>query len=262
MIYSIIPTHWIFCASLVNTWVDVTELITPKCRIYASVNQVSIGSDNGLSSIRHQSIIWTNAEKLSIGPLVTNYSEILTKNQHFLFTKMNLKRSSKKRLPFLSRVRCVKWAVDMALSRVARHFFKHRKLCRSKFIFALLVVLDNEFQCFCHKITINILIVKYCCWSYQYCPNFQALLVNMMHPLTHNGCVCMSKWGRFLYNLGLLICNNDVFLLGGGHSSSSFSLILNGWVGLWVGIQSAEEWVADTSGLESWPHHEKTTCHI
>ena len=30
---------------------------SPYCRIYASVDQVSIGSDNGLSPIRHQAII-------------------------------------------------------------------------------------------------------------------------------------------------------------------------------------------------------------
>ena len=43
------------------------------------MNQVSIGSDNGLSPIRRQAIIWTNAGLLSIGPLETNFSEILIK---------------------------------------------------------------------------------------------------------------------------------------------------------------------------------------
>ena len=33
------------------------QLISPLCCIYASVNQVSIGSDNGLSPIWHQAII-------------------------------------------------------------------------------------------------------------------------------------------------------------------------------------------------------------
>ena len=48
--------------------------------IYASVNWVSIGSDNGLWSIRHQAIIWTNAGLLSIG---TIFSEISVKIQIF-----------------------------------------------------------------------------------------------------------------------------------------------------------------------------------
>ena len=56
---------------------------TPPCRIYASLNPVSIGSDNGLSSIRHQAIIQTKAGLLSIGPLATNFSEILIKIQKF-----------------------------------------------------------------------------------------------------------------------------------------------------------------------------------
>ena len=37
------------------------------CRIYASENGISIGSDNGLSPIRRQAIIQTNAVLLSIG---------------------------------------------------------------------------------------------------------------------------------------------------------------------------------------------------
>ena len=42
------------------------------------VNWVSIGSDNGLSPDRHQAIILTNARILLIGPLGTNFNEILT----------------------------------------------------------------------------------------------------------------------------------------------------------------------------------------
>ena len=55
------------------------------------MNWVNIGSDNGLTPIRCQAIIWTNAGLLSIGPLGTNLSEILIKIQNFLFTKMRLK---------------------------------------------------------------------------------------------------------------------------------------------------------------------------
>ena len=36
--------------------------------MYASDNLVSIGSDTGLSPIRRQAIIWTNAWLLSIRP--------------------------------------------------------------------------------------------------------------------------------------------------------------------------------------------------
>ena len=42
-----------------------------------------IGSDNGLSPERRQAIIWTNAGILLIGPLGTNFNEILIENQTF-----------------------------------------------------------------------------------------------------------------------------------------------------------------------------------
>ena len=77
------------------------ELIAHECRIYVPVNQVSMGSGNGLSPIGRQAIIWTSAGLLSIGPLVTNFSEILIKIQIFSFTKMHLKISSAKRRPFV-----------------------------------------------------------------------------------------------------------------------------------------------------------------
>ena len=64
------------------------------------MNQVSIGSDNGLPPIWRQAIIWTNAGLLSMGPLGTNFSEILIKIQNFSFTKMHLKIMSSKRQPF------------------------------------------------------------------------------------------------------------------------------------------------------------------
>ena len=58
---------------------------TPQCRIYASVNWVSVGSDNGLSLVRRQAITWTNAGSLSIEPLGTNFSEIrIEKKQLFM----------------------------------------------------------------------------------------------------------------------------------------------------------------------------------
>ena len=74
----------------------------PKCSIYATVSWVSIGSDNGFSPVRRQAIIWTNAGLLSIGPLGTNFSEILIKIQNFPITKMHLEISSAKRRPFCS----------------------------------------------------------------------------------------------------------------------------------------------------------------
>ena len=55
---------------------------------------INIGSDNGLSPGRRQAIIWTNAGILLIGPLGTNFREILVGIQTFSFRKMHLKMSS------------------------------------------------------------------------------------------------------------------------------------------------------------------------
>ena len=38
----------------------------PSCRIYASVNWVSIGSDNSFSPVRRQAITWTNADLMQL----------------------------------------------------------------------------------------------------------------------------------------------------------------------------------------------------
>ena len=61
---------------------------------------ISNGSDNGLSPIRRQIIIQTNAGLLSIVPLGTNFIEILIKIQSFVFPKMHLNILSAKWRPF------------------------------------------------------------------------------------------------------------------------------------------------------------------
>ena len=60
----------------------------------------NIGSDNGLSPGRRQAIIWTNTGILLIGPLGTNFNEILIKIPTFSCTKMYLKISCAKWRPF------------------------------------------------------------------------------------------------------------------------------------------------------------------
>ena len=62
--------------------------------------QTILGSDDGLSPDRRQAIIWTIAGILLIGPLGTNFSEILIEILTFSFKKMRLKVSSAKRRPF------------------------------------------------------------------------------------------------------------------------------------------------------------------
>ena len=59
-----------------------------------------IGSDNGLSPGRRQAITWTNVGILLIGPLGTNFSEMLIEIHTFSFKKIHLKMSSGKWWPF------------------------------------------------------------------------------------------------------------------------------------------------------------------
>ena len=79
-------------ANALTHWGRVTHICVSKLTI--------IGSDNGLSPDRRQAIIWTNAGLLLIGPLGTNFSEILIEILTFSFKKMRLKVSSAKRRPF------------------------------------------------------------------------------------------------------------------------------------------------------------------
>ena len=83
---------------------------------------IIIGSDNGLSPDRRQAIIWTNAGLFLIGPLGTNFSEILIEILTFSFKKMHLKVSSAKWRPFC-----------LGLNVLRSHFVaRHVKACRRR----------------------------------------------------------------------------------------------------------------------------------
>ena len=72
-------------------WGWVTHICDSKLTI--------IGSDNGLLPGRRQAIIWTNAGILLIGPLGTNFNEILLEIHIISFKKIHLKMSSGKWRP-------------------------------------------------------------------------------------------------------------------------------------------------------------------
>ena len=85
---SIGPSRIKFSEVFLTHWGRVKHICVGKLTI--------IGSDNGLSPERRQAIIWTNAGILLIGPLGTNFSEILIKIQTFSLKKIHLKMSSAK----------------------------------------------------------------------------------------------------------------------------------------------------------------------
>ena len=84
-------TPTVMPASFVTHWGRVTHICISKLTI--------AGSHNGLSPGRRQAIIWTNAGILLIGPLGTNFSEILSEIRTFSFKKIHLKTSSGKWRP-------------------------------------------------------------------------------------------------------------------------------------------------------------------
>ena len=81
---------------MLTHWARVTHIYVGKVFI--------IGSDNGLSPGRRQAIIWINVGILLIGPVGTNFSEILIEINTFPFKKMHL--SSGKWLSFVSASMC------------------------------------------------------------------------------------------------------------------------------------------------------------
>ena len=79
-------TQWMLDKQTYFCVVIAVTAIAPWCHIYASVNRVSIDSDDGLSPIRRQAIIYTNTGLLFIGPLgiIFNEISIKIKNKNFI----------------------------------------------------------------------------------------------------------------------------------------------------------------------------------
>ena len=74
---------------------------------YICVGKLTIiGSDNGLSPGRRQAIIWTNAGILLIGPVGTNFSEMLIGIQTFSLKKIRLKCRLRNVVHFVSASMC------------------------------------------------------------------------------------------------------------------------------------------------------------
>ena len=94
-------------------WGRVTYICVSKLTI--------IGSDNGLSPERRQAIILTNAGILLIGPLGTNFSEILIAIETFSFKKMHLKISSAKWRPFCLGLNVLKHLKSQAIRPLVQH---------------------------------------------------------------------------------------------------------------------------------------------
>ena len=112
-------------------------------------NLTIIGSDNGLSPGRRQAIIWTNAGILLIGPLGTNFSEMLIDIHTFSFKKIHLKLSSGKWRPFCLGLNVLKrsWVTPViSLTKPALSL---------GFGFAIFWTWNHGMQLFIHALTSN-----------------------------------------------------------------------------------------------------------
>ena len=89
-----------FCSILWTHWGRVTHICVGKL--------TTIGSDNGLSPGRRQAIIWTNDRILLIGPLGTNFSEILIAIETFSLQENAFENIVCEMASILSRPQCVK----------------------------------------------------------------------------------------------------------------------------------------------------------
>ena len=103
-------------------WGRVTHICVSKLTI--------VGSDNGLSPDRRQAIIWTNAGLLLIGPLGTNFSEILIGIEIFSFRKKHLKMSSAKWRPFCLGLNVLMWSSLLSRSLSVSAIYERRTRSR------------------------------------------------------------------------------------------------------------------------------------
>ena len=95
------------------------ELLTHWGRVtHICVNNLTIiGPDNGLSPGRRQAIVWTNACMLLIGPLGTNFNEILLEIHTFSFKNIYFKMSSGKCRPFCLGLNVLTLHTELLLGR-------------------------------------------------------------------------------------------------------------------------------------------------
>ena len=94
------------CVKQIFINIDPADAVAPTLTHWGRVTHIcvceltTIGSDNSLSPGRRQAFIWTNAGILLIGPLGTNFSEILIEIDTFSSKKIHLKMLSGKWRPF------------------------------------------------------------------------------------------------------------------------------------------------------------------
>ena len=101
---------WWWCSThaYLTHWGRVTHICVGELIIIGSDNGFSLALANGFALGRRQAIIWTNAGIWSMGPLGTNFGEILIEIHTFSFTNLNaLENVVCEMASILSRPQCV-----------------------------------------------------------------------------------------------------------------------------------------------------------
>ena len=157
---------------MLTLWRRVTHICVGNLTIMAS--------DNGLSPDRRQVITWTNAGISLIGPLVTNFNDILIKIITFSFKKMRLKGSSAKRRPFylgFNVLSSLLWPAVMTPSMaIPEHFRKTRSILPQSVSASLqqgFMLMDNSNSGDIFKFNMICLIY----YNTYYCNKFITLMV-------------------------------------------------------------------------------------
>ena len=149
---AVIIMSWINMLRLEHYWGRVTHICLSKLTI--------IGSDNVLSPGRHQAIIRTNAGILLIGPLGTNFREMLIKTLTFSLKKTRLKVSSAKWRPFCLGLNVLKhlflhsywnfqWNLFQMVQFICHHWLLNKRLSKQSWGW-LFKTLSRPLWCHCN----------------------------------------------------------------------------------------------------------------
>ena len=121
---------------------------------------IIVGSDNGLSPVRPQAIIWTNAGIWFIGPLATNFSENFNCNGNIYIKENVFENVVWKMSAILSRPKCVNgvmfiyhWITHACACSYVLNAFK---ICMSEIVKGTFMNLD-----FCLRLAIDMSFCRY-----------------------------------------------------------------------------------------------------
>ena len=170
----------------VTHWGRVTHICVSNITI--------IGSDNGLSPGQCQAITWTNVGILLIGPLETNFSEMLIEIHTFSFKKIHLKMASAKWRPFCLGLNVLKAQftdVFVSPGSVARPQWVNK---RAK-IFWIFKLHENNFaEMIKPKVLMKV------SWYYDFCMYMYNLTMNYVNEVVKN-------MNSFLFSSSLSSCS-------------------------------------------------------